>query len=105
MAGRICTLPTRVVQCEGIPRRNWMTKCVVFKNEADKDVAEGICHNVSVDLIIDSDNQPLGMIVLQFRLQSPSQSMMYPLTGCFTCGLGTFAVFSLMVLACTIMST
>ena len=37
-----------------------MTKCVVLKNEAGVVVGKGICHNVSSDLIIDSDNQPLG---------------------------------------------
>ena len=37
-----------------------MTKCVVLKNEAGVVVGKGICHNVSFDLIIDSDNQPLG---------------------------------------------
>ena len=33
-----------------------MTKCVVLKNEAGVVVGKGICHNVSSDLIIDSDN-------------------------------------------------
>ena len=37
-----------------------MTKCIVLKNEADMVVGKGICHNVSSDLVIDSDNQPLG---------------------------------------------
>ena len=29
-------------------------------NEASVVVSEGICHNVSLNLIVDSDNQPLG---------------------------------------------
>ena len=58
--GGIRTLPEGVVQCEGIPRKSWMTKCVVLKNEAGMVVGKGICHNVSSDLIIDNDNQPLG---------------------------------------------
>ena len=57
---RVCTLPEGVAQCEGIPRKSWMTKCVVLKNEARVVVGKGICHNVSSDLIIDSDNQPFG---------------------------------------------
>ena len=37
-----------------------MTKCVSLMNEADMLVGEGICHNISSKLIIDSNNQPLG---------------------------------------------
>ena len=59
-AGGVHPLPEGVAQCEGIPRKSWMTKCVVLKNEAGVVVGKGICHNVSSDLIIDSDNQPLG---------------------------------------------
>ena len=49
-----------VVQCEGIPRKSWMTKCVALQNDAGVVVGKGICHNVDSSLIIDSDNQPLG---------------------------------------------
>ena len=49
-----------VVQCEGIPRKSWMTKCVALQNDAGVVVGRGICHNVDSSLIIDSDNQPLG---------------------------------------------
>ena len=56
----LLTLPEGVAQCEGIPRKSWMTKCVALKNDACLVVGKGICHNVSSDLIIDSDNQPLG---------------------------------------------
>ena len=58
--GGVRTLPKGVVQCEGIPRKSWMTKCVVLKNEAGVVVGKGICQNVSLDLVIDSHNQPLG---------------------------------------------
>ena len=54
------TLPEGVAQCEGLSRRLWMIKCVTLKNEAGESVGKGICHNMNLDLIIDSDNQPLG---------------------------------------------
>ena len=37
-----------------------MTKCIALHNDAGVVVGKGICHNVDSDLIIDSDNQPLG---------------------------------------------
>ena len=37
-----------------------MSKCVILKNDASEDVGRGICHNVDADLVIDSENQPLG---------------------------------------------
>ena len=49
-----------VVQCEGIPRKSRMSKCVALQNDAGVVVGKGICHNVDSSLIIDSDNQPLG---------------------------------------------
>ena len=49
-----------VVQCEGIIRKSWMTKCVALQNDAGVIVGKGICHNVDFALIIDSDNQPFG---------------------------------------------
>ena len=58
--GGIRTLPEGVAECKGVPRKSWMTKCVVLKNEVGVVVGKGICHNVSLDLVIDSDNQPLG---------------------------------------------
>ena len=57
---RVCEPPEGVVQCEGIPRKSWMTKCVALQNNAGDVVGKGICHNVDSTLIIDSDNQPLG---------------------------------------------
>ena len=58
--GRVQTLPAGVAQCKGILRRSWMTKCVTLKNEAGENVSKGVFHNLNSDLIIDSDNQPLG---------------------------------------------
>ena len=59
VGGSIHTLPEGIAECEGISRKSWMTKCVVLKNEASVVVGKGICHNVDLDLVIDSDNQPL----------------------------------------------
>ena len=56
----VCEPSEGVVQCEGIPRKSWMTKCVALQNDAGVVVGKGICHNVDSALIIDSDNQPLG---------------------------------------------
>ena len=58
--GGVRTLPDGVAQCEGIPKKSWMTKCVSLKNDADVVVGKGICHSVSLGFIIDSDHQPLG---------------------------------------------
>ena len=54
------TLLEGVAHYEGLSRRLWMTKCVTLKNEVGESVGKGICHNVNSDLIINSDNQPLG---------------------------------------------
>jgi hypothetical protein len=53
-------LPEGVAQCEGFGRPSWITKCVTLRNESGVDVARGICHNVKVDLVIDSDGMPSG---------------------------------------------
>ena len=58
--GGVHILPKGVVRCEGIPRNSQMTKCVALQNDAGIVVGKGIFHNVDADLIIDSDNQPLG---------------------------------------------
>ena len=44
--------PEGVVQCEGIPRNSWMTKCVALQNDAGVVVGKGICHNVVSDHLI-----------------------------------------------------
>ena len=36
------------------------TKCIALQNDAGVVVGKGICHNVDLALIIDSDNQSLG---------------------------------------------
>lgn len=48
-----------IPNCEGIPRRLWMTKVVDLYSEALVHVADGICHSVNSDLVIGS-NGPLG---------------------------------------------
>ena len=54
------TLPPDVVVCDSIPQGSWNTKCVTLRNEAEDDVAKGICHSVDADLMIDMDGKPLG---------------------------------------------
>ena len=63
-------VPTKgVVQCEGIPRKSWMTKCVALQNDAGVVVGEGICHNVELAI-----NKPRGdnRVVVQ-NVQSLSE--------------------------------
>ena len=48
-----------ILQCEGIPKRNWTGKCVVLQNANGAVVAEGICRNVSSNVVIESCG-PLG---------------------------------------------
>ena len=60
VGGGAQTLPEGFAQCEGLSQRLWMTKYVTLTNEAGESVGKGICHNVNLDLIIDSDSQPLG---------------------------------------------
>ena len=45
--------------CEGIPRKNWVGKCILLQNATGVPVASGICRNVSSDAIIGSSG-PLG---------------------------------------------
>jgi hypothetical protein len=53
-------LPEEIAQCEGYGQPSWITKYVILTNELGVDVARGICHNVSANLVIDSDSMPLG---------------------------------------------
>ncbi len=53
-------LPIGLVQCEGLRRSLWITKCVTLKNDEGVDVAQGICNSVDADLVVDSDGKPLG---------------------------------------------
>ena len=74
--------PEGVVQCEGIPRKSWMTKCVALQNDAGVVVAKefAIMWTWPSSLIVTTNL--LEMIVSQFKLQSPYQSVTYPPTGC-----------------------
>jgi hypothetical protein len=58
------TLPDGVAQCEGFGWPTWITKFVTLTNDVRLDVAKGICHNVNVDLVVDSDGKPLVMNAL-----------------------------------------
>jgi hypothetical protein len=53
-------LPKGVAQCEDFGRPSWITKCVILTNESGMDVAQGICHSVNADFVIDSDGMRLG---------------------------------------------
>nr|PNR31019.1 hypothetical protein PHYPA_027335 [Physcomitrium patens] len=48
-----------VPECEGLPRRLWITKCVTLYNAHGKLVGEGTCHSVNSDLVLGA-NGPLG---------------------------------------------
>nr|PNR45284.1 hypothetical protein PHYPA_015055 [Physcomitrium patens] len=48
-----------VPECEGLPRRLWITKCVTLYNAHRKLVGEGTCHSVNSDLVLGA-NGPLG---------------------------------------------
>ena len=43
-----------ILLCEGIPRQNWIGKCLVLQNASSVTVASGICRNVSSDVVIGS---------------------------------------------------
>jgi hypothetical protein len=53
-------LPSRVADCEGLPRSKWITKCVLLKDNNGDHVAIGICHSMCPDLVFGSDG-PLGL--------------------------------------------
>ena len=50
---------TPVPDCEGLPRRLWISKCVQLYNADGKLVGEGTCHCVKSNLVIGA-NGPLG---------------------------------------------
>jgi hypothetical protein len=52
-------LPIGVVDCEGLPRSQWITKCVLLKDDNSDSIAFGICHSVCPNLVLGSDG-PLG---------------------------------------------
>ena len=98
------TLPSRVVHCEDVFERSWMTKCITLKNEVGKDVAKGTFHNGNADLIIDNDNQSLenDYVVVQIRESLPKYDgpydWLFQLQSSYICKV------SQMVLASTIMT-
>jgi hypothetical protein len=49
-----------VVDCEGLSRSKWITKCVLLKYKNGDHVAIGVCHSVCPDLVLNSDG-PLGL--------------------------------------------
>ena len=60
--------PHNIPNCEGIPRRLWVTKFVTLHGIGGGPVAEGICHSISSDLVTGC-NGPLGNSMLQFKSQ------------------------------------
>ena len=48
-----------ILECEGLPRRLWNTKCVTLYNDEGPLVGEGTCHNVNSDLVLGATS-PLG---------------------------------------------
>jgi hypothetical protein len=52
-------LPSGVADCEGLPRSQWITKCVLLKDDNAGSVAIGVCHSVCPKLVLGSDG-PLG---------------------------------------------
>ena len=48
-----------VVDCEALPRSQWIIKCVLLKDNNGDSVAFGVCHNVCPNLVL-SSNGPLG---------------------------------------------
>jgi len=59
-ANPVPTLPPNVVECDGIPRTKWVTKCVTLTNQKGMDIAKGVCQNMDPELVIDIDGKPLG---------------------------------------------
>jgi hypothetical protein len=53
-------LPDGIAQCGGYGLLSWIAKCVILMNESRVDVERGICHSVSIELVIDSDGMPLS---------------------------------------------
>ena len=48
-----------ILDCEGLPRLLWNTKCVTLYNEQGRLVGESMCHNVKSNLVVGA-NGPLG---------------------------------------------
>ena len=54
-----CVQDSVIPECEGIPRQSWTRKCKVLYNSNGVAVAEGICCNISSDVVTRSLG-PLG---------------------------------------------
>jgi hypothetical protein len=52
-------LPSGVADCEGLPRSQWITKCVLLEDNNGGSLAIGVCHSVCPNLVLGSDG-PLG---------------------------------------------
>ena len=50
-----------ILECEGVPRHLWTTKCVSLYNSNGIALEEGICHSVKSDLVV-GNTGPLGDI-------------------------------------------
>ena len=48
-----------ILECKGVPRHLWTTKCVSLHNNDGIALGEGICHSVKSDLVVGSIG-PLG---------------------------------------------
>ena len=48
-----------ILECEGVPRHLWTTKCVSMHNSDSIALGEGICQSVKSDLVVRSSG-PLG---------------------------------------------
>jgi hypothetical protein len=44
---------------------------VALTNESGVDVAQGICHNVSAELVLDNDGMPLGNDCVAVQIAKP----------------------------------
>ena len=47
--------PSGVVECEGLPRSEWIMKYVLLKDDNASSVAFGVCHSVYPKLVLGSD--------------------------------------------------
>ena len=56
---RLRLMESTLPQCEGLPRSEWISKCVILHNPFGTPVARGICVSISSDLVVGSAG-PLG---------------------------------------------
>jgi hypothetical protein len=53
-------LPNSVADYKGLPRCRWITKSVLLKDNNGEFVVVSVCHSVSSDLVVGSD-EPLDL--------------------------------------------